>query len=141
MGDPIELTAMTEGFRATTDRTGFCAIGSVKTNVGHLQIASGVAGFIKTALALKYQKIPASLNFEQANPLIDFAKSPFYVNTELRNWQTEGIPRRAGVKSLGIGGTNACLILEEAPVQVKSEGTTSRPLNICLLYTSPSPRD
>ena len=133
MGDPIELTAMTEGFRATTDRTGFCAIGSVKTNVGHLQIASGVAGFIKTALALKYQKIPASLNFEQANPLIDFANSPFYVNTELRNWQTEGIPRRAGVKSLGIGGTNACLILEEAPVQVKSEGTTSRPLNILTL--------
>ena len=120
MGDPIEVAAMSEAFHSTTSKLGFCAIGSVKTNVGHLQIASGVAGFIKTALALKNKKIPPSLHFDQPNPLIDFANSPFYVNTELQDWKTDGIPRRAGVKSLGIGGTNACLILEEPPIQVKT---------------------
>ncbi|QHG20750.1 type I polyketide synthase [Nostoc sp. ATCC 53789] len=120
MGDPIEVAAMTQAFRSTTNKLGFCAIGSVKTNVGHLQIASGVAGFIKTALALKYKKIPPILHFDQPNPLIDFANSPFYVNKKLQDWKTDGIPRRAGVKSLGIGGTNACLILEEPPNQVKT---------------------
>ncbi|MEL7039000.1 MAG: beta-ketoacyl synthase N-terminal-like domain-containing protein [Cyanobacteria bacterium J06592_8] len=128
MGDPIEVAALTQAFQGNQSQvqveastplnltqTGFCAIGSVKTNIGHMQIASGVAGFIKTALTLEQQQIPPSLHFEQPNPQIDFANSPFYVNTELKDWQTNGTPRRAGVKSLGIGGTNASMILEEAP--------------------------
>ncbi|MBH8561814.1 acyltransferase domain-containing protein [Nostoc sp. CENA67] len=116
LGDPIEIAALTEAFRAGTDKTGFCAIGSLKTNTGHMDAAAGVAGLIKTVLALKHQKIPASLHFEQANPQIDFVNSPFYVNTQLTNWQSNGTPRRAGVSSFGIGGTNAHVILEEAPV-------------------------
>ncbi|BAY34384.1 beta-ketoacyl synthase [Nostoc carneum NIES-2107] len=115
LGDPIEIAALTEAFRANTDKTGFCAIGSLKTNTGHLDAAAGVAGLIKTVLALKHQKIPASLHFEQPNPQIDFVNSPFYVNTQLTDWQTNDTPRRAGVSSFGIGGTNAHVILEEAP--------------------------
>ncbi len=116
LGDPIEIAALTKVFRASTNKKGFCAIGSVKTNIGHLGTAAGVAGLIKTVLALKHQMIPPSLHFEQPNPKIDFANSPFYVNTKLREWQTNGTPRRAGVSSFGIGGTNAHIILEEAPV-------------------------
>ncbi len=115
LGDPIEVAALTQAFRATTAETGFCAIGSVKTNVGHLANAAGVAGLIKTALALKHQVIPASLNFETPNPKIDFANSPFFVNTQRRDWRTQGQPRRAGVSSFGMGGTNVHLVLEEAP--------------------------
>jgi acyl transferase domain-containing protein/acyl carrier protein len=121
LGDPIEVAALTQTFRAATDKSGFCAIGSVKTNVGHLDAAAGVTGLIKTVLALKHRQIPASLNFEQPNPQIDFARSPFYVNTELRQWENNGVPRRAGVSSFGIGGTNAHLVLEEAPKVEPSE--------------------
>ncbi|MGH9753403.1 MAG: amino acid adenylation domain-containing protein [Blastocatellia bacterium] len=124
LGDPIEIAALTQAFGAATDKTGFCAIGSVKTNIGHLDTAAGVAGLIKTALALKHRQIPASLHFKQPNPQIDFANSPFYVNTELRDWVTNGVPRRAGVSSFGIGGTNAHLILEEA-----SEAGPSEPVD------------
>ncbi|MBW4609141.1 MAG: acyltransferase domain-containing protein [Hassallia sp. WJT32-NPBG1] len=116
LGDPIEVAALTQAFRANTQQKGFCAIGSVKTNIGHLDTAAGVAGLIKTVLALKHQQIPPSLHFETPNPQIDFANSPFYVNNKLSQWQTNGIPRRAGVSSFGIGGTNAHVILEEAPV-------------------------
>lgn len=115
LGDPIELDALTQAFRSYTDKRNFCAIGSVKTNIGHLDAAAGIAGLIKTVLSLKYQQLPPSLHFEQPNPHIDFANSPFYVNTTLSNWQTNDIPRRAGVSSFGIGGTNAHAILEEAP--------------------------
>lgn len=115
LGDPIEIAALSQVFRSTTDRKGFCAIGSVKTNIGHLDAAAGVTGLIKTALALKHKLIPPSLNFEQPNPQIDFANSPFYVNTKLSEWQKGASPRRAGVTSLGMGGTNAHVILEEAP--------------------------
>ncbi|MBN3951428.1 MAG: SDR family NAD(P)-dependent oxidoreductase [Nostoc sp. NMS7] len=115
LGDPIEISALTKVFRESTNRKGFCAIGSVKTNIGHLDAAAGIAGLIKTVLALKHQQIPPSLNFEQPNPQIDFANSPFYVNTTLTEWKTGLTPRRAGVSSLGIGGTNAHVILEEAP--------------------------
>ncbi|MER7403723.1 SDR family NAD(P)-dependent oxidoreductase [Streptomyces sp. NPDC000070] len=115
VGDPIEIAALTDVFRSGTDRTGFCAIGSVKTNVGHLDAAAGVAGLIKTVLALRNKKIPASLNFERPNPAIDFSASPFYVNTKTTEWETTGGPRRAGVSSFGIGGTNAHVVLEEAP--------------------------
>ena len=114
LGDPIEIAALTEAFRASTDKKGFCAIGSVKTNIGHLDTAAGVAGLIKTVFALKHKQIPPSLHFEKPNPKIDFANSPFYVNATLSEWKS-GIPRRAGVSSFGIGGTNAHVILEEAP--------------------------
>ncbi len=112
LGDPIEINALTQAFRINTSKKSFCAIGSVKTNVGHLNIASGVAGFIKAVLALNYQKIPASLHFEQPNPQIDFDNSPFFVNNTLKEWDVKGYPRRAGVNSLGIGGTNVHVILE-----------------------------
>jgi phthiocerol/phenolphthiocerol synthesis type-I polyketide synthase E len=116
LGDPIEVAALTRAFRATTRDTGFCALGSVKTNIGHLDAAAGVAGLIKTVLALEHGQIPPSLGFEAPNPAIDFAASPFFVNAELRDWPAEeGEPRRAAVSSFGIGGTNAHVVLEEAP--------------------------
>lgn len=115
LGDPIEIRALQEVFESQTKKKGFCAIGSVKTNVSHLNTAAGITGLIKTVLALKHQKIPASLHFEKPNPEIDFANSPFYVNTTLREWKTDGMPRRAGVSSFGIGGTNAHVVLEEVP--------------------------
>ncbi|MCP4261672.1 MAG: amino acid adenylation domain-containing protein [Planctomycetes bacterium] len=115
LGDPIEVKAMTSAFRMKTQKKGFCAIGSVKTNVGHLDTAAGVTSLIKAVLSLKHRQIPASLHFETPNPEIDFVNSPFYVNRTLSEWKTNGIPRRAGVSSFGIGGTNAHVILEEAP--------------------------
>ncbi|MBD2615673.1 acyltransferase domain-containing protein [Nostoc punctiforme FACHB-252] len=115
LGDPIEIRALEKVFRAQTSKKGFCAIGSVKPNVSHLNTAAGVTGLIKTVLALKHQQIPPSLYFEEPNPEIDFANSPFYVNTQLSAWQTNGTPRRAGVSSFGLGGTNAHVVLEEAP--------------------------
>ncbi|MBD2508878.1 SDR family oxidoreductase [Nostoc muscorum FACHB-395] len=121
LGDPIEIAALTQAFRASTDKKGFCAIGSVKTNIGHLDAAAGITGLIKTVLALKHQQIPPSLHFQEPNPQIDFANSPFYVNTKLTQWTTNNIPRRAGVSSFGIGGTNAHVILEEAPVGRQGE--------------------
>jgi acyl transferase domain-containing protein/acyl carrier protein len=115
LGDPIEIEALTKAFRTNTQKKGFCAVGSVKTNIGHLVNAGGVASLIKTVLALKHKQIPASLNFERPNPKIDFLNSPFYVNSKLSEWNTDEIPRRAGVSSFGIGGTNVHLIVEEAP--------------------------
>jgi acyl transferase domain-containing protein len=115
LGDPIEVTALNQVFRASTDKTGFCALGSVKTNIGHLDAAAGVAGLIKTVMALKHRQIPPSLHFERPNPQIDFANTPFYVSTRLAEWPCTGTPRRAGVSSFGIGGTNAHIVLEEAP--------------------------
>jgi phthiocerol/phenolphthiocerol synthesis type-I polyketide synthase E len=113
LGDPIEITALTRAFG--TDARGYCAIGSVKSNVGHLDCAAGVAGVIKTVLALKAGEIPPSLHFEAPNPAIDFAGSPFFVADRLQPWTPAGFPRRAGVSALGVGGTNAHVILEEAP--------------------------
>ena len=122
LGDPIEITALTKAFRASTQKKNFCAIGSVKTNIGHLDAAAGIAGLIKTVLALKHKLIPPSLHFQEPNPEIDFTNSPFYVNTKLSEWKTNSIPRRAGVSSFGIGGTNAHVILEEAPVLEQGSG-------------------
>jgi amino acid adenylation domain-containing protein len=114
LGDPIEIEGLKRAFN--TSGRGFCALGSVKSNVGHLDAAAGVASFIKTVLALEHRLIPPSLNFETANAKIDFPHSPFYVNTGLREWAgIDGCPRRAGVSSFGIGGTNCHVILEEAP--------------------------
>lgn len=115
LGDPIEVAALTRAFRERTEKRGFCAIGSVKSNVGHLDTAAGVTGLIKAALALKHGKIPPTLHFEKPNPQIDFRASPFFVNGTLREWPKGDSLRRAGVSSFGIGGTNAHVILEEAP--------------------------
>ena len=115
LGDPIEIAALTQAFRASTDDVGFCAIGAVKTNIGHLDAAAGVAGLIKTVLSLKHRQLLPSLHFETPNPRIDFAHSPFYVNATLSDWPAGTTPRRAGVSSFGIGGTNAHVVLEEAP--------------------------
>lgn len=115
LGDPIEVAALSKVFSESTSRRGFCSIGSVKSNIGHLDSASGVAGFIKTVLALKHKELPPSINYEKPNPKIDFDNSPFFVNSSLKKWiSTEG-PRRAGVSSFGVGGTNAHVILEETP--------------------------
>ncbi|WP_414514556.1 SDR family NAD(P)-dependent oxidoreductase [Nostoc sp. PCC 9305] len=122
LGDPIEIAALTQAFRAKTQKQQFCAVGSVKTNIGHLDTASGIAGLIKTVLALKHRLLPPSLNFKHPNPKIDFANSPFYVNTTLSDWQTDQTPRRAGVTSLGVGGTNVHVILEEAPEGSRGAG-------------------
>lgn len=134
LGDPIEVTALTQVFRARTDQTGFCAIGSLKTNIGHLDTAAGVAGLIKTVLALTHKKLPPSLHFEQPNPEIDFASSPFYVNARLAEWNAT--PRRAGVSSFGIGGTNAHVVVEEAPPR-ESSGE-SRPYQLVVLSAKTS---
>ncbi len=131
LGDPIEVTALTKVFRESTDKNGFCAIGSVKTNVGHLDSASGVAGFIKTVLSLKEGEIPPSLNYNEPNPKIDFDNSPFFVNNTLRKWNRGEYPLRAGVSSFGVGGTNAHVILEEAPP--KPQQGSSRPWQLLVL--------
>ena len=137
LGDPIEVTALTQAFDEHVEEDEFllgaessqpflpsrtqdqdmpwCAIGSVKSNIGHLSWAAGMAGLIKTVLALKHKQLPASLHFNEPNPRIDFQNSPFYVNAQLSEWQTNGVPRRAGVSAFGMGGTNAHVILEEAP--------------------------
>lgn len=124
LGDPIEVAALAQAFRHSTDQKGFCAIGSVKTNLGHLDTAAGMAGIIKTALALQHRQLPPSLHFEEPNPQIDFTDSPFYVNTQLRPWpkskHAPDAPLRAGVSSFGIGGTNAHVILEEPPSRASS---------------------
>ena len=133
LGDPIEVAAMTQAFRAATELKQFCAIGSVKTNIGHLDAAAGITGFIKTVLALHHKRIPPSLHFETPNAQIDFANSPFYVNTQLTEWETNGTPRRAGVSSFGFGGTNVHAILEEAPLL---DPVTSQPRAYQLLALS-----
>ncbi|MFC3815765.1 amino acid adenylation domain-containing protein [Lysobacter sp. GCM10012299] len=121
LGDPIEVEGLTRAFRRSTQDTGFCRIGSVKSNVGHLVIAAGGAGVIKTALSLWEQRIPASLHFQQANASIDFAATPFIVNDRLSDWPAGDVPRRAGVSSFGVGGTNAHVVMEEAPARDESD--------------------
>jgi acyl transferase domain-containing protein len=113
LGDPIEVAALTQAFN--TKERGFCAIGSVKSNIGHLDPAAGMASLIKTALAIKNKGIPGSLHFHKQNPEIEFENSPFYVNTRFTPWNTTRLPRRAGVSAFGIGGTNVHVVLEEAP--------------------------
>ncbi len=115
LGDPIEVAALTQAFRETGEGVGHCRIGSVKTNIGHLDTAAGAASLIKTSLALYHRKMPPSLGYEAPNPAIDFETSPFRVNDRLADWPRIDRPRRAGVNSLGVGGTNAHVVLEEAP--------------------------
>lgn len=121
IGDPIEVTALTQAYGAGTDRKGFCGLGSLKSNIGHLGEAAGVASFIKTVLALRHRQLPPTLHYQRSNPEIDFATSPFFVNAKLTAWTTVGgAPRRAGVTGLGAGGTNVHMIVEEAPPEALS---------------------
>src|ERR1051325_8176834 len=133
LGDPIEFAALTHCFRASSSASAPCPIGSVKSNIGHLDTAAGVAGLIKTTLALKHKQIPPSLHFSAPNPQIDFPDSPFYVNTALQHWPSSSTPRRAGVSSFGIGGTNAHLLLEEAPQAQLADAATSSAPQLLLL--------
>ena len=137
LGDPIEFTALERamgGEALAADRDARCAIGSVKSNLGHLELAAGIAGLIKTALALAHGEIPPSLHFENPNPHIPFDRSRFYVNAELAPWTRQGGPRRAGLSSFGIGGTNAHLVLEEAPPRParNPHGACTRPAPVIL---------
>ncbi len=127
LGDPIEIEGLNLAFGKQT-KNQYCALGSIKSNMGHMVAAAGVAGFIKTTLALYHKQIPATLHFTKSNPNIDFEDSPFFVNTKLTNWQSEG-KRRAGVSSFGVGGTNVHAVLEE---YVKAEEPTgeSRPVSL-----------
>lgn len=128
LGDPIEITALSQVFRAVTDRKQFCAIGSIKTNLGHLESAAGVTGLIKTVLALKHKMLPPSLNCQTPSSRINFPDTPFFVNTRLQEWKTTAFApvRRAAVSSFGIGGTNAHIILEEYSSAVQSTTNSNR---------------
>jgi acyl transferase domain-containing protein/acyl carrier protein len=138
LGDPIEVAGLTRAFRRGTQRRGYCALGSVKTNLGHLDAAAGVAGLIKAVLALEHRELPPSLNCAATNPRIDFAGSPFFVNTSLKAWETDGqSPRRAGVSSFGIGGTNAHVVIEEAPAPAPTG--PSRPVQLLTLSAKSEP--
>ena len=131
LGDPIEIEALTKAFRARTNEKNFCAIGAVKSGIGHLDTAAGVAGLIKTALMLHHQQIPPSLHFETPNPHLELDSSPFFVNTSLRRWNRRTTPLRAGVSSFGLSGTNAHVVMEEAPARAASG--PSRPSQLLLL--------
>ena len=131
LGDPIEVAALTQAFSGKTAKKGFCAIGSVKTNIGHLDAAAGVAGLIKTLLALRHQEIPPSLHYEKPNPRMNLDDGAFYVNAKLCPWKTAGTPRRAGVSAFGLGGTNVHVVVEEAPAKEKS--SKSRPWHLLTL--------
>jgi acyl transferase domain-containing protein/thioesterase domain-containing protein/acyl carrier protein len=140
LGDPVEIAALTRAFRERTrsalkGKTGYCAIGSVKTNIGHLAEAAGLAGLIKTILALKHKVLPATLHFSDPNPNIDFASSPFYVNKQSSEWKVTDAPRRAGVSAFGMGGTNAHVILEEAPVAAPEGNSIDRGRHIFTIST------
>jgi amino acid adenylation domain-containing protein len=139
LGDPIEVQALAQAFRPHTSRRGFCALGTVKANVGHLDIAAGAAGLIKTVLALENREIPPSLNFETPNPRIDFAASPFYVNQALAPWPAGETPRRAGVSSFGFGGTNAHVVLEEAPAVEPRPASSGLPWRLLVLSARTEP--
>lgn len=116
LGDPIEIDALTDAFRQYSDETGYCAIGSVKSNIGHTLTAAGIAGLIKILLSMKHRKLPPSLLVEQENEHIPFSKTPFYVNKSLKSWHTDGGKARlAAVSSFGFSGTNAHVVVEEPP--------------------------
>ncbi len=120
LGDPIEIDGLTRAFRRHTEDRGFCAIGSVKSNLGHLVIAAGVAGVIKTALALEHKLLPPSIGFSKPSPMIDFDSTPFRVQTSVSAWPGNSGPRRAGVSAFGFGGTNCHVVMQEAPEPSRS---------------------
>jgi acyl transferase domain-containing protein len=139
LGDPIEVAAATQAFRAGAGAggNGYCAIGSIKTNLGHLDAAAGIAGLLKAVLALQHGMLPPSLHFERSNPQIDFAASPFRVNTRLADWPAGSAPRRAGVSSFGLGGANAHLVLEERPAE--SPAAAARPWQLIPISARTAP--
>ena len=128
LGDPIEIEGLRLAF-GEQEKKQFCALGSIKGNMGHLTAAAGVAGLIKTTLSLWHRQLPPSINHRSANPVIEFERSPFFVNTVLRDWPSTGL-RRAGVSSFGVGGTNVHVILEEAPQPLIPASTTARPIQL-----------
>ena len=125
LGDPVEIKALKNAFSRFTNKKQFCGIGSLKPAIGHLVGASGLASLLKVILSMKNREIPPTINFEEPNPLINFADSPLYVNDSLRPWSTEGIPRRSGVSCFGFSGTNCHMIVEEAPER-KNEADVDR---------------
>ena len=129
LGDPIEVEGLTRAYRQSSGAVGFCRIGSIKTNIGHLDAGATAAGIIKTILALRHEEIPPSINFDAPNPHIPFSESPFRVNSELTPWPRGDRPRRAGVSSFGLGGTNAHIVLEEPPADRASD-PPSRPAQV-----------
>ena len=133
LGDPIEIKGLQEAFLRYTDKKQFCAISSVKTNLGHLYECAGIANLIKAVLALKYKEIPASIHFNNPNQKISFEESPVYVNTKPRKWEAGGAPRRCGISSFGLSGTNCHMILEEAPEIIEQPKTNRMPLHIFTL--------
>ncbi len=134
VGDPIEVEALTQAFHSQTQQKQYCAIGSVKSNIGHTDTAAGIAGFIKTTLALYHQSIPPSINYTRPNPKIDFEKTPFFVNTQTTAWPSDS--KLAGVSSFGVGGTNAHIVLEPAP-EIPPSNAQDRPPLIMLSARSP----
>jgi acyl transferase domain-containing protein/thioesterase domain-containing protein/aryl carrier-like protein len=142
IGDPIEISGLTQAYRAETDKKQYCAIGSLKTNIGHAGEAAGVASFIKAVLALSHREIPPSLHYKAPNPQADFENSPFYVNAKLRPWAAPpGQKRIAGITGLGAGGTNAHLILEEAPAAKAAAPAPRQKQLLVLSARSPSALD
>ncbi|GAA2405910.1 hypothetical protein GCM10010433_00410 [Streptomyces pulveraceus] len=135
-GDPIELEGAGAAYRQDTDRTGYCALGAVKANIGHLDVASGLAGLVKALLVLGHGEIPPIAGFRDPNPLLGLEDSPFYAPRALQPWPDNGTPRRAGVTSLGIGGTNVHLVLEEAPVPGPRSATAAPPDVLLVSATS-----
>ena len=131
LGDPIELAALTQAFSAKTPAKQFCAIGTAKTNVGHLDVAAGVTGLINATNILRHGVLPPTLHFHSPNPKFDLGNSPFYVNAKLKEWKSDQNPKRAGVSAFGVGGTNAHVILEEAPAHTSSD--SSRPAQLLIL--------
>ncbi len=115
LGDPIEIDGLCKAFGEYTNKKQFCAIGALKSNIGHLYEASGIAGLIKTILALKHEQLPPNIHFNQPNSKIEFEDSPVYVNNRLTNWTTNGSPRRCGISAFGLSGTNCHIVLQEAP--------------------------
>lgn len=140
LGDPIEIAGITRAFGMATDKKQFCAIGSVKSNIGHLNAAAGIAGLIKTVLMLENRLIPPTVHYRTPNPKIDFAASPVFVNAELNEWRSDRSPLRAGVSSFGVGGTNVHVVLEEAPLRARNLAT-ERPLLFPLSAKTPPALD
>ncbi len=135
LGDPLEVEALTRAFSASTSRRGFCALGSVKSNIGHLEVAAGAASLIKAVLSLKHGEIPPTAHFKEPNPRIDFQQTPFFVNNTRIDWPDPRRPRRACVSSFGVGGTNAHVVLEEAPPResaAPSDKAAAEPLLLTL---------
>ena len=133
IGDPVEIAGLVQAFGSCADRKQFCAIGSVKSNIGHMDAASGIASLIKTVLMLNHRVLVPSLHYRQPNPEIDFANSPFYVNTVKSEWKAGPYPRRAGISAFGMGGTNAHVVLEEAPKVEPKQAETERPFHLLAL--------